>query len=195
MSLLKLLGDALPFMVLASAASTMRRVVVLPLEPVMATTLPRRRPRHHRPRSPSATRVSPTSMSGNPAGRANSPARRSTIAAAAPCAAASAKKAWASNFSPRRATNSFPRMSSRVSVATPFIMNGAGANPGRGVTAAGGTIHCPATALRRSSALTCMGAPCRCHLGARQTWRHSHTPPIRGMPAQGNGAREKNLSH
>ena len=109
----------------ARAARIISLVLVLPLDPVTATTgLPGASSRRRaRARAPRATRVSSTSKYGNPS-RGGVPRR--TTAAAAPLALASARKSCASKRSPSSATNRSPGSSRRVSVEMP----GYAARPG-----------------------------------------------------------------
>ena len=119
--LLKLLGLACVGPIAAHAASTSRRVVVLPALPVMATHQAfGMRWRHAAAMACSATSASFTSRRGRPCPGTS----RSTSAAAAPCFLAASRKSCASKRSPRSATNRRPVRSSRVSVPTPISDSG-----------------------------------------------------------------------
>src|SRR6266705_1014924 len=148
--------------VVPSTARIISLALVLPLEPVTATTgLPAASSwRRARASRPSAASVSSTSKKGRPSiGRV--PLR--TTAAAAPFAFASARKSCASNRSPVRATNKVRGFSCRVSVETPEKVERSGA----------GTPRAPATA---SAVQTCEDRP---------TVRLSDRPPITTPPIPG----------
>src|SRR2546422_708317 len=112
--------------VVPSTARIISFVLVLPLEPVTATTgLPgASRRRRARASSPSAASGSRTSKNGSPS-TDGVPLR--TTAAAAPLPFASARKSWASKRSPLSATNKVPGGRCRVSVETPLNVRFAGA--------------------------------------------------------------------
>jgi hypothetical protein len=93
----------------------MSLVVVLPTEPVTATTGIAALLRTWRARSASAFVVSSTRTSGSSGGAA---ASRSTSAARAPRACASARKSCPSKRGPRIATKSAPGSSVRESIDT-----------------------------------------------------------------------------
>ena len=99
MSLLWLAGVLLTRKVPASTAAIISLVVLLPTEPVMATTLAPIRFRASRAMSPSAVLGSETMMAGK------SPTRRLHSTAAAPFSRAAGMNSWPS-LAPCRVTNS-----------------------------------------------------------------------------------------
>ena len=111
-SLLKLAGLAATFPSGERRVRRNSRVVVLPLDPVMATTGRPKRRRQARASLPRALRVSSTSTWG----REPSPGGRSTSEAAARRPMEASRKSWASKRSPLSATNRSPSSTLRESV-------------------------------------------------------------------------------
>ena len=107
-----------------TTAAVIRRVLVLPLDPVMATTAARLRWRWNAPRSPRARVVSATAaQASRSAARAASGSasrcRRSTSRPRTPRPSTSGMKRWPSWTSPWMATNSSPAAIMRESIDMP----------------------------------------------------------------------------
>ena len=107
-----------------STAAEKSLVLVLPLEPVMATTGSVSCCRHQQASRCSASKVSGTTMTAVPSGAG--PLQACTTATRAPPARAAAAKPSPSNVGPRMAKNTAPCGSLRVSVATPPLASTAG---------------------------------------------------------------------
>ena len=100
-------------------------LVVLPLLPVTASSGRSKRARQAAASAPSARRVSATANSGRPLAATAATAgwlraSSATSAATAPRSRAVARNSCASYFTPRRAMNSSPARTLRVSVETPM---------------------------------------------------------------------------
>jgi hypothetical protein len=100
--------DRAPSRAPVNAAAHSSFVVVLPFEPVTPMTLPAKRARAARARSPSAVRASATPMTGTPAQPAGTPRAVGTTTAAAPAWAAAAQNSNPSTRSPGSAKNRRP---------------------------------------------------------------------------------------